>query len=219
MNIDLHVHSCYSGDAITKPETVLKIAKEKGLAVAITDHDTTKAWPLFRELSKELSVDVIFGEEVTAFRGKQVAGHFIGLFMQEEIKSRDYLDVIDEIKSQDALLLVAHPFDYFRTPCKCLNEIVGKIDLVEAFNARSPFNKFNRKAEEFALKNNLPIIAGSDAHTPAEIGYAYTFVRADNLEGARKELVKGNTQIFGKLSGLTPHILTQLARYNLIKDR
>ncbi len=219
MNIDLHLHSNYSDDAIIRPETVLKIAKEKDLNIAITDHNTTKAWPLFKTLSKKFQTEVILGEEVTVFKGKRVMGHFIGLFMQEEIKSREYLDVIDEIHSQDALLMVAHPFDSFRTPCKCLDEIIKEIDLIEAFNARSYLNKFNIMAEEFALKNNLARIAASDAHTPGEIGSAYTFVRADNLEEARGELVKGNTQVFGKKSGLMPHILTQLAQLNLIRER
>jgi predicted metal-dependent phosphoesterase TrpH len=43
LKIDLHVHTCYSEDALTTPEEVVYYARKKGLdGVAITDHETLK---------------------------------------------------------------------------------------------------------------------------------------------------------------------------------
>lgn len=219
MNIDLHLHSFHSGDATLKPETIVKVAKQKGLAVAITDHDTAKAWDVFARIGRELDVVVILGEEITVLKEKRIAGHLIGLFLQQEIKSRNYLEVVDEIKSQDGLLMAAHPFDIFRTSCSCLEEIRQKIDLVEVFNARGYFQRYNKRAEEYADANKIAKVAGSDAHTPEEIGNAYTIVDADSLEEARKKLKEGKTTFFGKGAGLMPHIITQLARLKLVSPR
>ena len=64
MKLDMHFHSNYSPDSITLPETALKIAKKKGLTLAITEHNITSSWPVFKKLSKEIGVEVIFGEEI-----------------------------------------------------------------------------------------------------------------------------------------------------------
>jgi len=44
---------------------------------------------------------------------------------------------------------------------------------MEVFNSRSPFLRSSARALAFARKYDIPQSAGSDAHTPHEIGNAY----------------------------------------------
>ena len=53
-----------------------------------------------------------------------------------------------------------------------LQEILPYLDAVEVFNSRCFSPAANQAALEFAEKNQLPKMAGSDAHSPMEVGLA-----------------------------------------------
>jgi predicted metal-dependent phosphoesterase TrpH len=59
-------------------------------------------------------------------------------------------------------------------------------------NSRCLLDRFNKNAKLFAEKNNKVLIAGSDSHSPEEIGYAYTEVRAKTINEAIQKIKKGN---------------------------
>jgi len=187
--------------------------------IAITDHGSVKAWKELNALGRKAGIKVIQGEEIKVFDGKKFLGELIGLFLHEKIKKKEYLDAIDEIRSQGGLVVVPHPFDFFRNNFERLNECVKekKIDAIEAFNSRCYFNCFNRKAKRFAEKNSLPKIAGSDAHFSEEIGRAFTEVKAESIEDARRLVRKGHTKIYGEKSSFGVHIKTSMRKFNLIK--
>ncbi|MDO8538494.1 MAG: PHP domain-containing protein [archaeon] len=218
MKLDLHTHSHYSHDSITKPETVIKKSKELGITFAITDHNTATAWPKLKEISRKENIPIIFGEEIMTYNNEKKFGEIIGLFLQQEIKPKNFAEVIDEIKSQDGLVVIPHPFDSFRHNFKAIDLIKHKIDLFEVFNARCYLNSFNSKALAFAKSSNFVQSAGSDSHTPQEYGNAFIEVEAFSLEEARKKLLKGQSKVFGKPAGIIPHIKTLLAKKNLLKD-
>jgi predicted metal-dependent phosphoesterase TrpH len=219
MRYDLHVHSSYSGDTITTPATVLKTAENKGIGIAVTEHNTTASWKRFRALEKKHNAPVIYGEEVSSVDGKgRNAGHITGLFLTQEIRSRHYREVIDEIKAQGGLSSVAHPYDIFRHPCPFLEEIKNRVDLIEAFNSRCYLQLFNSRAQAFAQRNGIPASAGSDSHTPEEIGCAWVECTGDSLEGLRKALARGKTSFGGRLTGLRPHIITALRTTGLSSE-
>jgi predicted metal-dependent phosphoesterase TrpH len=219
MKIDTHMHTCFSGDAITKPETLMKTAKEKGITPCITDHNSVKAWPRARAFAKKIEWDFIPGEEILAYCGDDKAGEIIGLFMIAPVKGRQYQDVLDELRAQDALVVIPHPFDKFRLGFRYIEQIAGQIDLLEVFNPRTQNSKYNDVAKRFAEKHSLPMVAGSDAHTPEEIGNAYTEIAAHSLEEARKVLLSGKTKIYGKKGTLKDHFITQLAKHKIIGER
>ena len=105
MKLDLHVHTNHSFDGRIDVETLLKTAKEAGLdAVAITDHDTMSAVGLAKKITG--GVAVIPGMEITAAGGM----HIIGLFLTDEIISREIDNVIDEIHQQGGLVMIPHPY-------------------------------------------------------------------------------------------------------------
>ncbi len=115
---------------------------------------------------------VIIAEEILSTEGE-----IMGLFLKETIPSGfSAEETIARIKAQGGLVNVPHPFDIFRSSAlntKKLYEIASQLDMVEVFNARYLLPQTSHRAIEFALEHNLPQGAGSDAHSPYEIGRTY----------------------------------------------
>jgi hypothetical protein len=144
------------------PKKILRIAEHKKLdALAITDHNTIAGGVETLRVGKETSkIMIIIGAEIATS-----IGDIIGLFLNEEIKSRNVLDVIDEIKSQDGLVLIPHPFKGHKV--SDIQSLINRIDLLEGCNSRHSIGSEQIKL----LKTmNKPLVAGSDAHFPQEIG-------------------------------------------------
>lgn len=199
VRIDLHVHSKYSGDSLLTPEKIIKTAIKKGLdGVAITDHNTIRGGLAARKYNKDLTI--IVGAEIATDRGE-----IIGLFLNEEIKSREFWSVVDEIKDQDGIIVVPHPFDTMRKKVIKMDKSMYKVfDCVEVFNSRCIFSKFNKNALKFTKEYGKTMTAGSDAHFWFEIGHAYTIFNGE----IRKSLMNGKTKIEGRKTNSIVHGLT-----------
>jgi len=217
MKLDLHTHTYFSSDAIASPSDLIKAAKSKGLGgIAITDHNTTKSWKSITGAGKKEKIHVILGEEIKVFHEGSKIGEVIGLFLNEEIKPGEFLVVKDRIKEQGGIMVIAHPFDYFRNSFKKLEDFKKYADAVEAFNSRSVFNWFNKKAFEFAQKNNISMTAGTDAHCAYEIGNAYTIADIDEIEDLRKFIKKKKTAVCGKKANPLIHLVSTLSNLGII---
>lgn len=177
MRLDLHIHTEISHDCRTPiadiPHWMLATNTR---VVAVTDHDQFRGGNLLREqvtdqgLSDRLSV--ISGEEVTTAEGE-----LIGLFLQEKIPSGlSPEETVTEIKAQGGLVVLQHGFDPLkrhRLKPEATRRIAHQIDIVETFNSRLSRRKWNRVAHAWAQQRGLPMCAGSDAHTLADIGEAW----------------------------------------------
>lgn len=191
MKFDLHIHSKYSYDSILDPERIIKIAKKKGLnGVAITDHNTIKGGVKASKINKNPDFQVIVGAEI-----KTNIGDIIGLWLNEEIRKREWEEVVDEIHAQGGVVILPHPYRGH----KIVEEVAKRVDVIEVFNARSP-KEVNKKAYELAMKLQKGISAGSDAHLSFEIGRGTVIVNSD----LKKELLYSNVKITGKVS---PYLL------------
>lgn len=189
MKLDLHIHSKYSKDSLLKPETILKIAKKRRLSgIAVTDHNTIKGGLVTQKINNDENFTVIVGSEI-----KTEYGDVIGLFLQEEIISQKFEEVVDEIKSQDGLLILAHPF---RKNITYPASIFKKIDLIEAFNARSP-KRINEKSLNLAKTYKKPTTAGSDAHLFFEIGRAQMELNSNIVinSNLKDELIENSSKV------------------------
>lgn len=215
----MHVHSKYSKDAITKPRTLVKRAAKLGIGIALTDHNTTKGWAETEKLAKKEGVPFIRGEEIKVFDNETFIGELMGFFMQAHVKMGSHGEVTDALHSQDALVSIPHPFDKLRVPRIFAHECAGGLDLVEVFNPRTHFEKYNKQAQRFAQRRNLPGIAGSDSHTPEELGNAYTEVEAETVEEARRAILKGRCTWNGRYAGRWVHVQTWLAKRGLLGER
>jgi len=202
MKCDFHIHSKYSYDGVLEPAKIVKIAVKKGLdGIAITDHDTIKGGLRTKKYETK-DFKVIIGSEVSTERGE-----IIGLFLSEEIESRVAKEVMHEIKVQNGIVVIPHPFDKMRSstfhPTK---DYIRFIDNIEVFNSRCVFQKYNTKAAKFAEKYGLSKIAGSDAHFVNEIGNAGIITEKENI---RESIVKNDFEVFGKRSCIINHAFTK----------
>lgn len=188
MKFDLHIHSKYSYDSFLSPETIIRIAKKKGLnGVAVTDHGTIKGGIEALKINKDKDFQVIVGSEI-----KTEYGDVIGMFLNEEIKSQIFMQVVEEIGDQDGLIVLAHPF---RKNITFPIDLLKYLDLIEGFNARSP-KGLNEKAKDLARSYGMAMTAGSDAHLGFEIRGGRTIVNKE----VRGALGEGETKIEGEES-------------------
>ena len=193
--VDLHIHSVYSPDSPVEPRTVLKIAKKKGLdGVAVTDHDTIRGGLEALKANTDPNFVVIVGSEVETTD----KGDIIGLFLTQEIQSREASEVIKEIKEQGGVAMWAHPY---REGKNLLPSVaIKQIDVIEGLNAKT-LESQNMLARALAERYSKPVAGVSDAHAAEEIGNAATLIDGSSVDGIREALLKGKTQVIGfKLS-------------------
>ncbi|PKP56990.1 MAG: hypothetical protein CVT88_09505, partial [Candidatus Altiarchaeales archaeon HGW-Altiarchaeales-1] len=127
MQFDFHIHSMYSYDSISKIPDIIKRARMKGLSgIAITDHETIKGAKIAEKYSNDDFI-VIVGCEINT-----EMGDIIGLFLNEEIKSRKSLSVIDEIKGQEGTVVLPHPFRGHKWNL-ISSDILENIRIIEGF--------------------------------------------------------------------------------------
>jgi predicted metal-dependent phosphoesterase TrpH len=117
------------------------------------------------------------GEEISTSEGE-----LVGLFLQEEIKEGLTPEqTVAEIKRQGGLVLLPHGFDPLKRwhlRIEARKKITASIDIVETFNSRISRPRWNRAAVQWAEERGVPMSAGSDAHTIADIGNAWVEVPA-----------------------------------------
>ena len=194
-SFDFHLHSKFSYDSLLSPKRIVHIAEKRRLdGIAITDHNTIKGALEASKLNN--SMYVIIGSEI-----ETEIGDIIGLFLNEEITSKHFDEVVDEIKSQDGLVVLPHPYKKNRD---IQNELLRKVDLIETLNGRlSP--ELNHKAQTLAKNSGIPIIGGSDAHISASIGSVKTLFNCErhaieNVEDIKRLLLEGDAKVVGRES-------------------
>jgi predicted metal-dependent phosphoesterase TrpH len=170
MRVDLHIHTQASPDALSSLPAIIKVARKRCLqAVAITDHNKFCNWRSEAPIS-ELSI--INGEEVETREGE-----IIGLFLQHHIpKGLSPEETIRAIQEQGAVTYLPHPFKQSGNhpwSKKGLEKILPLVDIVEVFNGRLLDQGANQKAYDMAAAAGVLMGAGSDAHTPWEVGRAF----------------------------------------------
>jgi len=202
MKIDLHTHTYYSNDGVFSPEQIIKAALKKGLdGIAITDHDTTAGWQDAITAAKKLNAVLILGEEMKVKKNGKTMGEIIGYFMKEEInpKGKTVEQVIEEIRKQEGIAIIAHPY-HWKKAFKELDKYKNMADGIEVFNSRSQSKKENQRSLDFAKKNNLPMTAGSDCHSPLEAGRAFTESDAKDLNEFKNDILNKRVKISGRQS-------------------
>jgi predicted metal-dependent phosphoesterase TrpH len=190
MIFELHIHSKFSFDSLLSPEGIVKTAKKRGLnGIAVTDHNTIKGGLEAQRINNDGEFMVIVGAEINTD-----AGDVIGLFLNEEIKSRMFREVIDEIRSQDGVVVLPHPFRGH----KLSDELISSVDAIESFNSRTGTVE-NQRAKELVRKYKKTSVAGSDAHFLSEIGLASTQVDCSSLDDLKSAILAGKASAFTSL--------------------
>ena len=190
LKIDLHVHTCYSPDAVTTLKEVVTHSKKQGLdGVAITDHDTLVG------ASKLQNSDlvVISGIEITTLNG-----HLLALNVTTPIPPKlDINETIQRIHEAGGIAVAPHPTAVYRS---APSRQTASYDAIEVLNSADvPFQFLTYLNQKLATRLSLPQTAGSDSHYGPEIGAAYTFIEADpNVDEIVQAIKKGATIPVGK---------------------
>ena len=192
LRLDLHVHSERSFDGCMSLSEIVALARERGLnGVAVCDHDRVMA-----DVPECDGFLIIPATEISTERG-----HLLGLFVTEEITTREFFAAVDAIHAQGGLAVIAHPFEH-STDANRLDDVMSRLDGVEIWNSRADRkNKSaNAMARELAQKWKKPVTAGSDAHVPEEVGGGVTVLEADelSLSAVRTALLQGAKQVEGR---------------------
>jgi hypothetical protein len=206
IRVDLHNHTHYSPDSILTPKRFVREAQRRGLdVIAVTDHNTIRGALVVRELA---DFPVIIGEEI-----RSVDGEILGLFLSERVpRDLSASETIARIKHQGGLVGVPHPFDSLRSALQqdVMLALIDEIDFIEGLNARMVFSNHNDKARVFAAAHSLPVAAGSDAHSPWEVGHCY--IEMARFEGPREFLAAlRQGRLAGSLSTPLVHLISRYA--------
>ncbi|MGB9591966.1 MAG: PHP domain-containing protein, partial [Candidatus Kryptoniota bacterium] len=123
MKVDMHIHTFRSVDSVIIRKDVEKVIS-KGIIdlVAITDHDSAKGWDDFKDMN------VIRGIEKTIIEEDGNEFHLLIYFANEYIESKNFYEVVDAAKAQDAIVSIAHPFDILRKAPKNINKYIKHVD-------------------------------------------------------------------------------------------
>ncbi len=206
------MHTHYSSDCATPPERLVARCVEVGLScIALTDHNTIKG---ALEVERMAPFKVIVAEEI-----KTPFGEITGLFLKEEVPpGLSPQETVARIKEQGGLVSIPHPFDRFRNSVlkyEALESILSQVDIIEVFNSRTTLLRDSEKARRFAQEHGFLCGAGSDAHTPMELGNVY--VEMPNFNGPeefKEALAKG--KIIARRTNPLIHLTTA---YTKIKKR
>jgi predicted metal-dependent phosphoesterase TrpH len=210
---DLHVHTNCSKDCCTTFDQLIEVCNSKSInCLAIADHGTIDGAMKVSELAP---FKVIICEEVLT-----PYGEIMGMFLHENIPHRiDLLEAIKLIKKQGGIVCIPHPYDRVRPSAlsntSILNEISDLVDIVEIFNARSMYPFAEKKAREYATKYGKVVSAGSDAHSPNEVGQVYLeMADFDSKEAFMSSLAEA--KVCGRKSSPLIHLVST---YNSLKNR
>ena len=186
-------------DCDTPLEQIITRCLEIGInCIAITDHNTIDGALKMQSIAP---FPVIIAEEILTSQGE-----IMGIFLKQGIPSGLSIDqVVSQIRVQGGLVGIPHPFDIFRRSAlknNILEKLAEQIDVIEVFNSRNPLLRSSVRAQIFAQKYGIPGTAGSDAHTPSEIGNAY--IEMPEFNGKDDFL---NALAKGKISGHRTNLL------------
>lgn len=171
LRIDLHTHTHYSPDSILSPKTFVATCRRKRLNwVAVTDHNSIEGALEVRELAPPFQV--IIGEEI-----KSSEGEVIGLFLTELVPpGLTAEETIARVRAQGGFVSLPHAVDRFRGGVgrERFDRLAPLADMVEVMNARTTVAADNEEAARLAEKHGLIGVSVTDAHSPWELGRAYT---------------------------------------------
>lgn len=115
---DLHTHSVFSDGTCTPGELIAQ-AKQLGLILALTDHNTVAGLPEFMAAAREFGVTAVPGAEIsTEYNGAEL--HLLGLFIMPEhytaverlVKEQHILKEISNMELVERLNQAGYRIDY-----------------------------------------------------------------------------------------------------------
>ncbi len=193
---DLHVHSCYSKDAIGTIEELAKAAKAAGLTgFAVTDHNTTASHRDVAAAARQFDLTILPGIEVSSSQG-----HILGIGVTEPIASRcPALETVAAIEAAGGIAIPSHPLKPLSGvgPAVLADHAAAGGRVAEGRNGRER-QLAQRNTEATLRELGLAATGGSDAHWVTDIGSCWTAIDADANEDVLQALGQGHVQAGGE---------------------
>lgn len=216
---DLHFHTNHS-DAFTPVRDAVRLARHRGVGLALTDHNEVSGVLEARRLAPE--VLVVPGMEVTAQDGPHLLLYFYRHRELEEFHRREVarfkgrspylairrptLELLEATRRYNCVVAAAHPYGYL-----FLSKGVGKgveggdvppealarLGAVEALNG-SMSRGVNRRAAGLAAARRIPVVGGTDAHRLGDLGGVVTVAEASDLDGFLDAVARGQARVVGQ---------------------
>lgn len=185
MRIDLHVHTEYSHDSGAKIEDILRCAKHRNLdAIAITDHDTLEGTKQARRIRQSDDVQIIPGVEVTV-PGGFYGLHLVALFVEDYRPPQNLREAIEDMKKKGGIVILPHPYrvgtGLFHHLHKGLINVddvrfvLSSVHYIEGLSHKSSDDEISQTLEYVGGAQHL-LVAGTDTHTPENVGLVWTEV-------------------------------------------
>ena len=170
LRLDLHVHSRHSPDGRADLDSIVDQLGFAGLnGFALTDHNTVAGHRRLAELAREYPMYwLIPGVEVSTREGHLLV---YGVETLPPVH-RPLAETLDWIRARGGLSVLAHPFRWAHGVGRRLASS-SAADGIEALNGHNA-ELSNARAELIAARRGLTLTGGSDAHSLAELGRAYT---------------------------------------------
>ncbi len=223
LRLDPHVHTVYSGDSTITLDH-LRLALQRTLSwIAVTDHNNVQGG---LKALRTLGNHIIAGVELSTKEGHLL---LLGIGDRHEAKEvlrlrdRSIFEALDLAKDMNLVAVLAHPLERFRhgVSKRILLEVLRKAPAnlaIEVLNASSLPLSFRRRRlleEILRLHSWKLVLAGSDAHIPQTIGYAYVTFHEDPGDPLEALLDCREISIGGQYIPLSMRILTAYAQLRL----
>jgi hypothetical protein len=187
-----HIHTRHSFDSLLTPRTILARARSmQADLLIVTDHESKRGSDDVASLADGNPRFVVRAGEY-----KTEKGDLIGLFLTQEVSSRNSNEVVREIHGQGGLVVLPHPFKGHELD----DELISQVDLIEAHNSRCSQSQ-NDSAAALAERHRKPVMGGCDAHCAGEIGAVITDFACsppDDERGLQTILRSAPRNIFAK---------------------
>jgi predicted metal-dependent phosphoesterase TrpH len=176
LRVDPHVHSAASYDGHDPPWLLLEQAADIGLdAIVVTDHDSIDASLVAADMASEYGLLGIPGVEVSTAHGHLLA---VGVETRPE-PGHPLPETAERVREQGGAAIVPHPFQRTRHGARSRHVRRAAPDAIETYNAWLFTGYRNRRARSFARRHGYVGVAGSDAHSVATVGRAFTEITID----------------------------------------
>jgi len=171
------------------PEELVDAALRLGLdAIAVTDHGRIEGAEVTRELGRKKGMLVLRGVEVYTGQGDMLV-----YGVCEDIEPvESALDLIDWVHGRGGAVVAAHPFRGgfglgARTRGFPPEDVLCAVDAIETFNGADSSDA-RALAAGAAERLGRPVVGGSDAHHPLDVGRCATVL--DRTVRSDEELVE-----------------------------
>ncbi|MBI4739449.1 PHP domain-containing protein [Candidatus Woesearchaeota archaeon] len=228
LGVDMHFHTQYSLDAVSKLDNVLRKAKKLGIGIAVTDHNAIRGAVLANK--NKLGVFVVPGVEVTCAKGTHILCYFYSV---DELKEF-YTKKLSPLMERNPFFVNADPQHFIESTIDEYNCVIGaphpfapgaiglqkikippkvekNIKLIEALNGYE-FHKSNLKSIDWATVTNKGVTGGSDGHTTRELGRVLTCAYEQDLESFYKSLQRRKSFVVGREDNLLLRALYLLSK-------